>query len=312
MEDKIKKYIETFKNATQHHDIGAESLKKQDIIFIRTLSHIIERQFDIKNEHSKFIAEKALLIAGALDMNAEDKTNLLYASMLLQIGKMDLPGGLIKKPFYSMSVVDKYRFWGHAIDGERLLSGLEQFDGVALLIRHQFERFDGQGFPDGLAKDNIPLGVRILSVLSDYIAYIDGSMTGKPMFPDVVLSQMMIRKASFYDEDIVDIFSNVLKGATVEELKEAIIKSKLLAIATERWKKGLVVNTRKNNHWTSTIVEISLAQLKLGMKVDNIYFGCEPYIRNCIVDQSIIDNVFSLRKAKGTNPVIKIVLNNVA
>ncbi len=309
MENKIRSYIEKFKNATQHPDIPNESLKKQDINFVRTLSHIIEKQVDIKSEHSKFIAEKSLLIAGALDMNAEDKTNLLYAAMLLQIGKIHLPNSLIKKPFYSMSVVDKYRYLGHAVDGEALLSGLEQFEGAALLIRYQFERFDGQGFPDGLSKDNIPLGARIISVVSDYIAYIDGSMTGKPMFADVALSQMMIRKESFYDADIVEIFSNALKGATVEELKDAIIKSKLLAVATERWKKGLVVNTRQNNRWSSTIVEISLAQLKLGMKVDNIYFGSEPYIRNCIVDQSIIDNVNTLKKTKGTNPVIKIFLN---
>jgi len=45
------------------------------------------------------------------------------------------------------------------------------------------------------------------------------------------------------------------------------------------------------------------------MKVDSIYFGSEPYIRNCIVDQSIIDNVAALTKNNGKNPVIKIFLS---
>jgi len=307
MKGKVKKYIEQFKNTTQHLDPADERLKKLDIGFVRALSRIIETHPGIHSGQSKYIAEKAVLIAGGLDMSAEETEDIFYAGLLMQLGKITLPNALLTKSFYAMSTVDKYHYVGHVVDGEALLHGLTQFEGASILIRHQYEQYNGQGFPDGLKQHNIPLGSRILSVARDYIEYLEGSMTGKVMYIDGARSQLMIRKESHYDPDVVDVFVNVLKGATVEELKDALAKSKQLAVATEKWKKGLLIN--KLPPPPITIFEITLPQLKLGMKVDSIYFGSEPYIKNCIVDQSIIDSITALQKTRGQNPIIKIHLD---
>ncbi|MDI1231196.1 MAG: hypothetical protein PSU93_08615 [Methylobacter sp.] len=309
MKNKVETYIERFKATIQSLEHADERIKKQDIDFVRALSRIVETHPGIKSGRSKYIAEKALLISCALDMSSEEKKDIFYAALLMQIGKITLPDKLLTKPFYSMSVVDKYRYLGHSVESEALLLGLTQFAGATTLIRHQYEHYNGQGFPDGLKQQNIPLGSRILSVVSDYIEYLEGSMTGKVMYADAALSQLMIRKESCYDPDIVDIFANVLKGATVEELKEALAKSKLLAVATERWRKGFVMNSQNKHIKPISIVEIALPQLKVGMKVDRIYFGGQLYIRNCVVDQSIIDNVTKLAKNYGNNLIIKICLD---
>ncbi len=309
MEEKVKKYIEQFKKTTHDIDPADECLKKLDIKFVRSLSHIIDTHPGIKSGQSKYIAEKALLVAGGLDMSAEEKGDLLYAGLLIQLGKVNLPYKLLIKPFYSMSTVEKYLYLAHAIEGDVLLQGLPQFKGAATIIRHQHEHYDGDGFPDGLTEHNIPLGSRILCVVSDYIAFLHGAMTGSEMFADAAISQLMIRKNSCYDPDVVDVFMHVLKGATVDELKDALAKSKLLAVATERWRKGILLNEKNKAIRSATIVEISLPQLKLGMKVDSIHFGSEPYIRHCIADQAIIDNVARLTKVYGKYPVIKIILN---
>lgn len=309
IEEKVKNYIERFKSATRHLDPADAHLKKLDNDFVRKLSRIIETHPAIKKGQSKYIAEKALVIAGVFDMSAEEKRDILYAGLLIHLGKIHLPDRLLAKPFYSMSIVDKYRYLGHAVDGEILLQGLTQFKGAVALIRHQYEHYNGEGFPDGLVERNIPLGSRILCVVSDYIAYLDGSMTGKEMFADAAFGQLMIQRESHYDAEIVNVFAKVLRGETVEEIKDAIAKSKLLTVATEQWRKGLVLNKRNKSLSTSTVVEIALSQLKLAMKVDSIYFGGEPYIRNCIVDQSIIDNVTALTKKSGKNPIIKIFLS---
>jgi response regulator RpfG family c-di-GMP phosphodiesterase len=309
MEEKVKKFIEQFKNATQHLDPTDERLKKLDINFVRSLSHIIETHPGIKSGQLKYITEKALLIACGLDMSVEEKGDMLYAGLLLQLGKINLPYKLLTKPFYSMSTVDKYHYLGHAIDGDLFLEGLRQFEGARVIIRHQYEHYDGRGFPDGLIEHNIPLGSRILSVVSDYIAFLDGSMTGTEMFADAAISQLTIRKNSCYDPDIVYVFINVLKGASAEELKDAIAKEKKIALATERWRKGVLLRTKSNTITQASTVEIALSQMKLGMKVESIFFGCTPYIRHCIVDQTIIDSVTELAKSEGKNPIIKIILS---
>ena len=308
--EKIKHAIERFKNTTQSLDPADERLKKLDIDFVRKFSRIIESHPDIHN-HSKYIAEKSLLIAGGLDMSAEETEDIFYAGLLIQLGKITLPTKLLSKPFHTLSTVDKYRYLNHAVDGADLLQDLPQFKGASLLIRHQYEQYNGLGFPDGLKHINIPLGARILSVTRDYIEFLEGSMTGKSMYIDAARSQLLIRKESHYDPDVVEVFVNVIKGATVEDLREALARSRQLAIATERWTKGLLIPKRnKNISDLSRTVEITIQQLKLGMKVDSIYFGSEAYIRNCTVDQSIIDNVTALHKADGKRPIIKIFLDD--
>ncbi|MFU8789456.1 MAG: HD-GYP domain-containing protein [Methylobacter sp.] len=307
-EEKVKQYIRLFKETIESLDPADEFLKKLDIDFVRRLSHIIDLHPAIKSGQSKYIAEKSLIIADVLDMSAEEKTNILYAGLLIQLGKIQLPDRLLTKPFYAMSIVDKYRYLGHGVNGERLLGELTQFKGAITLIRHQYEQYNGQGLPDGLEQHNIPLGSRILSVVSDYIAHLQGSMTGTEMLADAALSQLMIRKENYYDPKIVDIFANVLKGKTVDQIKQIMEEAKLHILITKRWQKGLLLNANKSDKPATnpTVVEISLQQLKLGMKVDSIYFGSEPYARNCFVDQSIIDDVIAFSNNSGRNPIIKI------
>ncbi len=115
MKEKVKKYIERFKNTTQHLDPADERLKKLDIDFVRALSRIIETHPGIHSGQSKYIAEKAVLIAGGLDMSAEETEDIFYAGLLIQLGKITLPNSLLAKSFYSLSIVDKYRYLGHAV-----------------------------------------------------------------------------------------------------------------------------------------------------------------------------------------------------
>ncbi len=306
--EKVDKYIEQFKCSTQHLDPADERLKKLDIGFVSALSHIIDLHPGIISGQSKYITEKALQIACGLELSAEEKGDILYAGLLQQLGKIKLPFRLLKKSFYSMTTVEKYRYLGHTTDGADLLQGLTQFKAAVSIIRHQYEHYDGQGFPGGLLSSNIPVGSRILSVVSDYIEFLNGSMTGTEMFADAALGQLLIRKQSYYDPDIVDIFVNVLKGLSVEELIEAIAKEKKIALATERWQKGVLLKAKNDSKKQSTIVEIGLCQLKLNMKVESIFFGAVPYIRHCIVDQTIIDGVNELANVEGKSPIIKIIL----
>ncbi len=306
---KIKLIIEQFKDATNHLDPADERIKKLKIDFVRAASHVIEAHPGVTSGQSKYIATKTLLVADAFSMSEDEKQELFYASLLVQIGKICLPDRLLAKPFYSLTVADRYSYFGHALDGADLLQELTHFKGVTTLIRHQYEHYSGQGFPDGLAGRNIPLGSRIISVVKAYIAYLNGSMTGNVIYADAARSKLMIRRESHYDPEIVSVFINVLMGKTADEIKDALANSRRHAVATERWRKGLAHTRKESLSPLLKIVEIALPQLKVGMKVDSIYFGREPYIRQCIVDQSILDNVCALTKSKGKSPIIKVFLD---
>ncbi|TAK63294.1 HD domain-containing phosphohydrolase [Methylobacter sp.] len=302
LEEKVDQRTEQLSNAMKHLDRANKNLKKQYIDSIKAFSRIIEMRPGIKSGQSKYVAEKALLVARELGMNEEEKQNIFYAGLLIQIGKMSLPDNLLAEPYYSIPLADVRRYLRHAVEGEALLKGLTQLKGASILIRHQYERYDGSGFPDGLAKEKIPLGSRILNVVGDYIAYLEGSMTGEVMSVNTAVSQLISRKESYYDPDVIDTFIKTLKAdQTFEEEAE-------LPVVKKSWRNSRLVGGPQSNTFMerNPIIEITWIQLKPGMEVVSVYFEGKPYIRNCIVDQKIINNIISLKENTGVSPIIKI------
>ena len=176
---------------------------------------------------------------------------------------------------------------------------------TSILIRHQYECYDGTGLPDGLTRQKIPLGSRILAVVSDYIAFLEGSKTGEVMTVNEAISQLIDRRQSYYDPDVVDIFIKVLKDTTVEqELTEPSEHPTM----KKSWKNSQLKSVQKNVIFERPLVEISWVQLKPGMELESVYFGNKPYLKNCTVDQKIINNISSLRETIGQNPIIKILM----
>lgn len=297
LEEKIEQRTAQLKSTLTQLDSANKSLEKQYTDTVIAFAKIIELRPGIKSGQSKYIAEKAVLVARELGMSTEEKKNVLYAGLLIQIGKMSLPDSLLEEPFYSMSPENKRCYLRHAVEGEALLNGLTQLKGASLLIRHQYEHYDGTGFPDGLAKDKIPLGARILNVVSDYILCLDGSITGEVMPVSAVLSRLMVRKENCYDPDVVDAFIKVLKETTEQVELPTVGKS---------WKTSWTVTELKNVSVARPVIEILWTQLRPGMDVESVYFDNKPYIRNCIVDQRMIRTIAQLRDNTGKNPIVKI------
>ncbi|MCX7093096.1 MAG: response regulator [Methylobacter sp.] len=298
LEEKVEQRTEQLNTAMRHLDRAHKNLEKQYVESIKAFSRIIEMRPGIKSGQSKYIAEKALLIARKLGMSPEQKKNVFYAGLLIQIGKMSLPDNLLAEPYYKIALADIRRYLAHAVEGEALLKGLTQLKEASILIRHQYERYDGSGFPDNLDQQNIPQGSRILNVIRDYIAYLEGSMTGEVMSVSAAISQLTMRKESYYDPDIVDAF--------VKELKDDIIVEEEHSVIEKSWKNSRLRSNQQNAAVARPVIEISWLQLKPGMEIETVYFDDKPYIRNCIVDQKVINNIMSLRENSGKNPVIKI------
>ena len=299
LEEKVEQRTKQLKNAMQHLDRAHKNLEKQYIESIKAFSRIIEMRPGIKSGQSKYIAEKALLVARQLGMSAEEKKNIFYAGLLVQIGKMSLPDSVLSEPYYQIPLAEIRHYLAHAVEGETLLKGLTQLKEASVLIRHQYERYDGSGFPDHLARQNIPQGSRILNVVRDYIAYLEGSMTGEAMSVSNAISQLMTRKGSYYDPAVIDVFVKTLNEDITTETAERPMPEK-------SWKNSKLRTASQNFAPSRPIIEISWLQLKPGMEIESVYVDNKPYIRNCFADQKTIHNIISLRENSGKNPIIKI------
>lgn len=100
--------------------------------------------------------------------------------------------------------------------GESALMPLDELKEAARLIRSHHERFDGLGFPDGLAGLGIPLGARILRVASDYDGLQHGTLADKRMSPDEAKAQIVQSRGKRYDPQVVDAFLALLGGPKPE------------------------------------------------------------------------------------------------
>lgn len=120
---------------------------------VEIIIDLVTSQDTVSKYHAEEVARLAVAMAQELDLEADLSEQLCYAAFLHDIGKIrchdkDDPA--------------------HAVEGAQLLGQVHFFHGLAPLVRHHHERFDGSGYPDGLKGQEIPLGARVLAVVEAY------------------------------------------------------------------------------------------------------------------------------------------------
>jgi diguanylate cyclase (GGDEF)-like protein len=131
-----------------------------------TLLH--EREPELTDHHAE-VARLAVGVGRALGLDAEDIDVLRRAAELHDIGKIAIPEEVLRKPA-PLDEIEWELMRKHTLVGERLLSTFPSMAPVARLVRSSHERWDGGGYPDGLAGEEIPLGARIIYVCDAFDA----------------------------------------------------------------------------------------------------------------------------------------------
>ncbi len=280
LEVKVEQRTQELSNTLQKLDHANSTLKKQYTESVKAFSRIIEMRPGIKSGHSKFIAEHAQYVGQKMLLGDEAIRDLVYAGLLLQIGKMTLPEELLTKPFHNLTSQQKLNYQQHANEAVYLLKGLSQLEGAVILIQHQYEHFNGSGTPGRLIAKKIPLGSRILAVVRDYIRCLEGSMTGQVMPASKAREHLQNFCIKIYDPEVVEVFLDYLD-------------------------KSAAVNNRP-------VIEIPLMKLRAGMEIEDISYEGRIYLKNCIIDENKLKNVLSLWTKGGVSPLIRIRLGQDA
>jgi two-component system, cell cycle response regulator len=119
--------------------------------------------------HTDEVATLAIAVARRLDLDEDEIERVAIAAELSNIGKIAIPGSILRK--IGPLDADEWAFMRrHTLIGERIAQRAPALTGVAKLIRSSHERWDGTGYPDRLAGDEIPLGAQIVFVCDAYSA----------------------------------------------------------------------------------------------------------------------------------------------
>jgi diguanylate cyclase (GGDEF)-like protein len=120
-------------------------------------------------DHSSEVAQLCKRIGRRLSMTAEELDELGRAAELHDVGKVGIPDAILEKP-EPLNEAEWEFMHQHTLLGERILSAAPALRPVAALVRASHERWDGRGYPDGLAGEAIPLGARIIAACDAYEA----------------------------------------------------------------------------------------------------------------------------------------------
>jgi putative nucleotidyltransferase with HDIG domain len=190
------------------------------------LSELLESTLPDTYGHTRRVTRHAERIARAMHLAPEQVAKVRTAAALHDVGKIHTPREILNKP--DRLTVNEYEIIKrHPSDGAEMVAGIEDPE-ITLMVRHHHERRDGQGYPDGLAGDEIPLGARIIAVADTFDAITSvrsyhGARTHKRAL-DVLASEAGDR----LDATAVTAFLSYYSG------RRAVAWSALIAAAPQR------------------------------------------------------------------------------
>jgi diguanylate cyclase (GGDEF)-like protein len=189
---------------------GRASARQQtrDVI-LRVLA---ERHPEVR-EHVSEVAVLARATGQRLGLSSTQLDELERAAELHDIGKIAIPDAILDKP--GPLDEEEWRFMHrHTLIGESVLSAAPALASVAKVVRSSHERFDGGGYPDGLADDAIPLASRIVFVCDAFHAMTSERPYGTPMSEETAIAELSRCAGTQFDPEVVIAFSAVQAAPT--------------------------------------------------------------------------------------------------
>ena len=189
-------------------------LKSNFLVSIKVFSNLIEMRGGNLAGHSARVADLARRLAVQLGLDERERDDVFVAGMLHSIGKITLPDDLLQLAETAMTGAQLGLYRKHPLRGAQLLMPLDDLRGAAAMIHAYRERFDGGGYPDGLAGLAIPLGARILALASDYESLQSGLLMQRRLRPDAARNLICQGRGSRYDPLVTDAFAAMQDGDT--------------------------------------------------------------------------------------------------
>ncbi|WP_018989516.1 HD domain-containing phosphohydrolase [Aromatoleum toluclasticum] len=235
LEQKVQERTRELEQANASLKVANERQKQNFLVSIKTFSGLMELRSGGVAGHGRRVADQARKLSAHLGVEAKGQQDIFLAGLLHDIGKIGFSDAMLAKSVARMNGEEMGLYRKHALAGESALMPLEELKGAAHLIRSHHERFDGQGFPDGLQGLAIPLGARILSVVNDYDGLQIGTLADKLLNRDEALAMLVHSRGKRYDPQVVDAFVELLGGVAQEP------PSRDVAVAAADLQSGMVL-----------------------------------------------------------------------
>ncbi len=182
----------------------AEEIAALHLRTIEALSLAIEAKDHTTHDHLRRVQVYAVEIAKDLGLDDDQLNAIRAASMLHDIGKLAVPENILSKPGrLTPEEFEKMKI--HPIVGSDILDRVQFPYPVVPIVRSHHEKWDGSGYPDGLKREAIPMGARILSAVDCFDALASERPYRRAMTPEVAMRTLSAEKGRSFDPRVVEI-----------------------------------------------------------------------------------------------------------
>ncbi len=178
---------------------------------LRSLVTAIEAKDAYTEQHSHRVTELSIRIAQNMNLSEEEISSIRFSGYLHDIGKIGVRDEILTKP----GILTPQEFdimKTHTVIGERIVRHLGLLPREKSIIRHHHESWDGSGYPDGLAREKIPLLARIITVADSFDAMTSNRPYRKALTQNTAINEL--RRMSFvqFDGQVVEVFLELIKN----------------------------------------------------------------------------------------------------
>jgi HD-GYP domain-containing protein (c-di-GMP phosphodiesterase class II) len=182
-----------------------EGLERSFVTTVEALANALEANDEYTSTHARWITDLALRVGRELGLGAGTLKRLELGALLHDIGKIGIPSEILSKPG-RLTADERTVMEMHPELGERIIAPIERLQNVGPIVRHCHERWDGDGYPDGLAREHIPLESRIIFVCDAYHAMTTDRPYRKRLPVEEARRRLREGAGTQFDPVVVDVF----------------------------------------------------------------------------------------------------------
>ncbi|MFB3886027.1 MAG: HD domain-containing phosphohydrolase [Thermodesulfobacteriota bacterium] len=180
-------------------------LKRAHFDSVKVLVGAIDAKDPYTRGHSDRVRRMSLDMGSKFGFNETQLENLEYGALLHDIGKIGIKDEVLQKQS-ALSPEEYQTIKEHPLIGVKIVEGIDFFKDKVTIIRHHHEYFDGNGYPDGLAAEDIPIEARIIAIADTFDAMTSGRPHRGRMSVEDVLAELEKEKGKKFDPHILEIF----------------------------------------------------------------------------------------------------------
>jgi putative nucleotidyltransferase with HDIG domain len=216
----LQRYAADLRETFMQERTRSAQLRRSYKLTVRALASAVEARDAYTGRHAERVADYGLALADVYGMSLGDEPEIEFGFLLHDVGKVAVPDAILFKPG-PLTAAERLVMQQHPVTGSEIVREIEFLGAARDVIRSHHERWDGSGYPDGLAGEDIPISARVFAVADT----LDALTTRRPYreASSIADARAIIEagRGTHFDPDVIVAFK-ALPDAQIEEIRGRI------------------------------------------------------------------------------------------